>query len=198
MATVYFLNIDKLDESSPINSNVDPQILKPILYTAQDMYILPILGTALFEEVKAQIVAGTLTALNTTLLKTYIQPCLTWDIMYEAPINMTYKYMNKAVVKRSSDSSSVPDYDELIDVSNKNLEKAQFYAKRLEMYLITNEASYPLYLNAGSDADTIHAKHGQYSTGLYLGEDGVRKSSLTYNKDSNGIELGKPNWWDCR
>jgi len=196
MATVYFIDITKLEESSPINGNVDATILKPIIYTAQDMYIQPIIGSGIYNELKTQIINNTLTVANTTLLNDYIKPCLTWYVMYDSPIAMTYKYMNKAVMKRTADNAETPAYDELIDVANKNLEKAQFYAKRLSEFLLANLSTYPLFANPGSAYDTIRPTTTTYNTGLFLGEDGG-KSSLTYNRESNEIEKSKSPFYPC-
>lgn len=191
MAIVYFINIDKLEDNSPLNGNVDSKILNPIIYTAQDIYLQPILGSAIYNQLKEQITNNTLTAANTTLLNDYIQPCLTWYVMYDAPVSMSYKYMNKAVVKRTDPNAETVSYDDLIDIANKNLEKAQFYSKRLSMFLLSNLTTYPLYSTSDSSYDTIVASVNAYSTGLVLDEDCTQKSSLTYNKNSNKIERGK-------
>ena len=73
---VYFISETQLKEGSIIDENVDMKALKPMILIAQDQRIQPIIGSGLYAQLKTQIQAGTLTALNTTLLDTYVTPAL--------------------------------------------------------------------------------------------------------------------------
>ncbi len=50
-----------LKERTKLHSNVDPKLLFPDIKVAQDMYIEPLLGTALYNKILDDINAGTLT-----------------------------------------------------------------------------------------------------------------------------------------
>lgn len=178
----FFITEEKLKANSLINENVDDKLIKPLLTTCQDIYIHPIIGTGLYNELKTQIAASGVTALNQTLLEDYIQPTLIWYIMSEAPIAMTYQFRNKGVMKRNSENSNSADIDELISISNKYKYNAEFYAKRLSDYLCANSMDYPLYINAGNAADTLHPNNQVYQSGMFLDNDNIGLSSLEYNR----------------
>ena len=177
---VLFITQQYLMDNSFINDNVDYKLLKPIIVTVQDMYIHPILGTGLYNEIKTQITTPPVSALNQTLLDDYIQPAVIWRVMQDAPFPMTFKFMNKSVVKRNSDNSDSPSTDELIQLSDKFREKAEFYTKRLIKYLEANCTSYPLYDNPGDACDTIYPYKTAYDTGMFLDDDGISLSSMKY------------------
>lgn len=169
-----------LTDNSFINDNVDYKLLKPIIVTVQDMYIHPILGTGLYNQIKAQVTSGTTTTANQDLLDDYIQPAIIWRVMQDAPFHLTYKFMNKSVVKRSSENSESPSPDELVQLSDKFREKAEFYTKRLIKFLEANATTYPLYDNPGDSCDTIYPYKTAYETGMFLDEDGISLSSMKY------------------
>jgi hypothetical protein len=182
-----------LTDNSFINDNVDYKLLKPIIVTVQDMYIHPILGTALYNQIRAQVTTPPVSSQNQTLLDDYIQPAITWRAMQDAPFHLTYKFMNKSVVKRNSENSEVPSSDELIMLSDKFREKAEFYTKRLIKFLEANSTTYTLYVNPGDSCDTIYPYKTAYETGMFLDDDGIDLSSMKYR----GIEPINPEDCDC-
>jgi hypothetical protein len=64
MSNVLFISETYLKDSSYIDENVDIKLLRNSILETQDMRILPILGTALYEELKTQIQDGTKTDLK--------------------------------------------------------------------------------------------------------------------------------------
>lgn len=95
--------------------------------------------------------------------------------------------MNKAVVKRSSENSDAPAYDELISVANKYKDKAEWYTKRLFNYLCENSSDYPLFDNPGDGEDIIHPTSNVYNTGMMLDFDYTKPSSMKYNSPNGQI-----------
>jgi len=73
MEQVYFLSADRLKEDTVINENTDNKLINPTIIMVQDIYIQAILGTSLYEEIKTQIKADTVSANNQKLLNDYIQ-----------------------------------------------------------------------------------------------------------------------------
>ena len=166
---VIFISEQALKENSIINENVDMKVLLPVIKLAQEKYMLPILGTGLYNELKTQITAATITVLNKTLLDDYIQPALIWWIMAEAPMPLTYKFMNKSVATRSSENANAASLNDLLKLEERFKDNAEWYSQRITNYLLQNIQSYPLYSNPGSGIDTIVPKKTMYSTGMYLG-----------------------------
>jgi len=62
--TALFITEQFIKDNTLIDGNVDMKYITITIADAQRMHILPILGTALYNELDAQIVAGTLTVLQ--------------------------------------------------------------------------------------------------------------------------------------
>jgi hypothetical protein len=166
---VIFISEQALKDNSIINENVDMKVLLPVIKLAQEKFMLPILGTGLYNEIKNQVSAATVSVLNKTLLDDYIQPALIWWIMAEAPMPLTYKFMNKSVATRSSENASAASLNDLLKLEERFKDNAEWYSQRITNYLLTNHTSYPLYLSPGNSIDTIIPKKTMYSTGMFLG-----------------------------
>lgn len=76
MAKVLFIKREHLVENSVISGNVDSDKILPFIEIAQEIHIQSYLGSKLYDKLKADIVADTLTADYTTILDDYIQPML--------------------------------------------------------------------------------------------------------------------------
>ena len=168
MANVLFIGESYIKDTSYIDENVDIKLLRNSILETQDLRILPILGTGLYNECKTQVQAGTLTALNSTLLNTYVNVALKYWVLHDAALILTFKVMNKSVVKRTAENAevvSVTDLDRLMDFFKG---RAEFYSERVTRYLLSNTTFYPLYLTAGNSIDTIYPKQNNYTQGLNL------------------------------
>jgi hypothetical protein len=169
---VMLLSEATLKAESILQDNVDMKVVTPTIYDVQNFYILPILGTSMYNEVINQVRTASLTDANKTLLDLYIQPTMIWYCRYELPLNMNYKYFNKAVGVQNADNMQPANLDELMVVMDRAKNKAEWYAERLTKYLLANETLYPLYLNQPDvDIDTILAKRTNYTSGMVLGDD---------------------------
>lgn len=169
MAKVYFITEQKLKDDSIINGNVDPKIINPVILECQDFYIKMIIGSGIYNQLEAQITAGTVSALNRTLLDDYIIPCLIKYIQYEAVIYLNNKLTNANVSNKNTDESIPISLGDANAIMDRFKNKAEWYAERLTRYLITNHIDYPLFTNPGSTVDTIHPHRDNYTSGMWLG-----------------------------
>jgi len=176
MAVVLLISPEEFKERTPLNSNVDEKLLQQSILACQDIFVQNIIGTGLYNELKTQIQAATLTALNTTLLNTYLQPAMRYWIMAEIVRPLAFRYMNVGIQNKRTEDSNPISAKEMTETENHYMNRAEWYATRAVDYLCENGASYPLYLNPGSGQDIINPKGDQYTTTLFLG--GVRKTKL--------------------
>jgi hypothetical protein len=167
----YFMTEEYLKENTPIDDNMDAKLLKTAMREAQDIYIRDLIGSGIYDELCTQITAGTVTADNSTLLKQYIQPCLKYFVLYESAQTMSFQLVNKGIVTRNSEWQSPADINSITALMTKWRDKGEYYAKRLQDYLCEYHATYPLFHNPGSTAQTIHARSTFIYGGLYLGEE---------------------------
>jgi hypothetical protein len=165
-----FISVTDIKQTGFIDSNVDDGAIRVSIWNAQQFYIKPLLGTALFNEVETAVTNNNPTADQTTLLETYIRPVLLWYTHYEGVLPLHIKMRNKGLQTISGDNSQPVGMREIFDMMNYFKDRAEEFAERLKNYLIENAvAKFPSYLNAGSGADTIHPNKITYDMGWYLG-----------------------------
>lgn len=173
---IIFITEEDIKQTSLIDENVDVSLIRNTIREAQDLHIHEILGTGLYNELKTQIDAGTLTALNTTLLDSYVRWSLLYWSLYEGVDVLTYKFRNKSIMKMSSDNGQPISLDEVKRLMDSFKNKAEWYSERVTRYLCENQSSYPLYINPGTGSDTIHPKRNNYDSGWHLGRDNYNSS----------------------
>lgn len=171
MSTVLFISVNDIKLRTGLTANVEEKLVLPEIYTAQDMYILPALGTALYDRLLAGIVANNLTANEQILIDTYITPSLVFYVMAELPMGLSYQFYNKGVIRKTDANATEPSAQELIEVSNKYRARAEFYKERLVRYLKeeSGKNTFPEYNNPGSRYDTVIPDRNGYRTTIYLG-----------------------------
>lgn len=183
---VYFYDISKLYQHSYINGNVDEKLIKPTLAAVQDIYILPLIGTGIYDEITSQITSGTVSSKNQTLLNSYLQPTILWWVMYEFTFAGHFKYMNKGIMERNSENGQPVRIENLERIAKPHKDKAQNYQERTSRFLLQNSSTYNLYLNPGNHIDTIYPDFENFSTGMNLDDDHVAdRSSMRFNGVKN-------------
>jgi hypothetical protein len=169
---ILLISDDMIKDRTVIHGNIDPQLIYPDIKVAQDMYILPLLGSALYNKIQAEIEAGTLSGDYKTLLDKYVVDALIYYTLTDLPQTLSYQFWNKGVIRKQGDNTQLPTMSELIDVSNKYKQRAEFYANRCRLYLRQYAATlFPEYLNPGSGIDDMRPEHKAYTMPIYLGDD---------------------------
>ena len=169
MANVLFISEAFVKDNTLLHENIDFKFIRPVIMLSQDIHLQPKLGTTMFNELKTQIIGGTLTTANTTLLNDYIQPMLLYWVQAEAPAAISYKFLNKGLMQQSSENSSTSSLDEINFISQKYKDKAEWYTERLVNFLLENDADYPAYRNPESGLDAIQPDTRTFTTGMFLG-----------------------------
>ena len=166
--------------NSVLNENISYTQIRPTLVKVQEMRIQPIIGSDLYKEIAAQVVAGSLSQANTTLLEDYLQPAIIQWMYFELPMVLAFKYMNKNMVRRTAEESSAMSMTEIQRVMDKVRNDAEWYSERITKFLDENRADYPLFDNPSNKADTIKPNKGNYTTGMVLTEDRPKKIGGIY------------------
>jgi hypothetical protein len=170
---VLLISDDILKERTAVHGNIDPKFLYPEIKAAQDMYIHPILGTALYDKIVNDVDAGTITGDYKDLLDDYIIDCLLYYVLAGLPEALSYQFYNKGVIRKQGDNTELPSMSELIDLSNKYRIRAEWYGNRLNKYLkrVASSTVFPEYLNPGDEIDTILPENETYNMPIYLGSE---------------------------
>tara|TARA_R110000868_G_scaffold54843_3_gene170971 strand:+ start:919 stop:1422 length:504 start_codon:yes stop_codon:yes gene_type:complete len=142
-------------ENTILHYNVDDGYLKPLIDSIQNTFIRPTLGSALFNEVLTQIQTSAVSNLNEILIKEYLRDALKWEVCHKYTRIGTYKLNNKGAGTRSGDNFSPLSEGELVTAKSIFKDNADFYRKKLKLYLKANEDSYPLYKNPPNGDDVV-------------------------------------------
>ena len=148
-----YISATRLKKDSAIGGSVEDDLIMPYILLAQDMHILPILGTDLDAKLKTEIQAGTLTGDYKTLVETYIQPALVQFSFVSLVPYLRLRFSNNSVViMGATEQSSSASYEDLQPVMDTATDAAEFYRQRCIDYLQNNSSSFSEYTsNQGAD-----------------------------------------------
>jgi hypothetical protein len=174
MKNICFINVNTIKERSALHTNVDDKLILPEILTAQDMYLLPALGTALYNRLQTGIENNNLTADEVDLLDNFITNPLVYFTLSELPVGLSYQFYNKGLVRKTSDNTDQPNMQDLIDVASRYRTRAEFYTQRLIKHLkqvssTTNK--FQEYVNYGTGVDIVKPERDAYQASIWLGDD---------------------------
>jgi len=187
MAFTQFISEAYLKDNTVIDTNVDMRLLNPTLRLVQEKFILPILGTALYNKLCSDISGSSLSGNYKTLMDDYILPCMMWYVLYEAPIPISYRITNKDIVRKNSDNSQAVSINELQYNMDRARDNAEYYAAKIYKYLNANLSSFTQYTSPGTSSDTVNPTSRTFTSTMFLGDAGTQRSALNYKKDE-GID----------
>lgn len=155
-----------------MHNNTDDKLVNPEILASQDMFILPALGTALYNRLQDGIADNNLTTLEQEILDTYITPTLVYYVLAELPMGLSYQFYNKGLIRKSGDGQENPSSSEMIEVADRYRSRAEFYKQRLVKFLREKAVKglLPLYLNPGNTIDTMIPEFQAYTTSIWLGD----------------------------
>lgn len=171
MKDTILISVETLKERTALHANVDPKLIRSEILTAQDMYILPLLGTALYVKLQNDVEGSGVSGNYLTLLDDYVTNVLVYYTMAELPMPLTIQFYNKGLIRKTSENTENPEMKDLIAIADRYRYRADFYSQRLIEYLKTNYTSFSEYMHPGSTFDTIVPDQVAYEAPMYLGDD---------------------------
>lgn len=169
MAQTFFISVQYVKDNSIVDENVDEKYIRIAIQKAQKNFILYLIGTGIYNELASQIQNNTLTSLNTTLLDSYIAPCLLSYTLVELSPFLLYKLSNRNLGVKEADKVTAADWATMDKVMERFENDAQLEAKKLRNYIIENQTLYPLYNSPGTGIDVIYPKSDTFEQSIWLG-----------------------------
>ena len=166
MANVLMISATRLIETTALNGSIDNDLIHPYILLAQDKYILPVLGTDLYEKLKSDISGSSVAGNYQTLLETYVQPALQHFAFGELLPYLRLRFVNHSIVAMSSENGSAITYDELKPLIDRAIHNGEYYRQRLVDYLVNNTSLFSEY-NSNSGAD-MNPTTENYTSGLNI------------------------------
>ena len=172
MAYALFITRNDIIKNSPLQGAIDADALLPFIRTAQDKYLKNLLGTVLFDYLQAQITAGTVSSLSSyyqDLLDDYIKNALIWYGCVEYIPFSSIQFKSNGSVKQQSEQGIAPSKSEIDYLLAKALNNADYYALRLQNYLVAYSQNIPQYLQSvGNQTQIYPDQSNQYFGGIQL------------------------------
>ena len=172
MAYALFITRNDIIKNTPLQGAIDADALLPFVRTAQDKYLKNLLGTILFDYLQAQIVANTVSSLSAyyqDLLDDHIKNTLIWYSCVEYIPFSSIQFKSNGAVKQQSEQGIAPSKNEIDYLKQSAQENADYYALRLQNYLIAYSTQIPQYLQSIGNATQIYPdQSNQYFAGLNL------------------------------
>jgi hypothetical protein len=172
MAYALFINRNDIIKNTPLQGAIDADALLPFVRTAQDKYLKNLLGTILFEYLQAQIIADNVDNLSVyykDLLNDYVKNSLIWYSAVEYIPFSSVQFKSNGAVKQQSEQGIAPSKAEIDYLLTKALNNADYYALRLQNYLIAYSNNIPQYLQSiGNQTQIYPDQSNQYFSGVQL------------------------------
>ena len=161
-----FISTDRIKKDTALGGSVDDNLLLPYILMAQDRYILPVLGTDLYDKLISEIQGSSLTGDYLTLLQTYIQPALVQFSFATVVPFLRLRFVNNSVVTMSSENGASVSHSDLKPLISASMDQGEFLRERLIDYIRNNTSSFSEYSsNTGSD---LQPTTQNYYAGLNL------------------------------
>ena len=172
MAYALFINRNDIIKNTPLQGAIDADALLPFVRTAQDKYLKNLLGTILFDYLQAQIVANNVDNLSIyyrDLLDDYVKNALIWYSCVEYIPFSSVQFKSNGAVKQQSEQGIAPGKNEIDYLLAKALNNADYYALRLQNYLIAYSNNIPQYLQSiGNQTQIYPDQSNMYFGGIQL------------------------------
>ena len=172
MATALFITRNDIIKNSPLQGAIDADALLPFMNTAQVKYIKNLIGTVLYDYLQAQIIAGTVGNLSIAyqdLLDDHIKPTLIWYTCVEYIPFSSIQFKSNGAVKQVSEQGAAPSKLEIDYLKQQAQTNADYYALRLQNYLISYSNSIPQYLQSvGNQTQIYPDQTNQFFGGIQL------------------------------
>ena len=172
MAYALFISRNDIIKNTPLQGAIDADALLPFVRTSQDKYLKNLLGTVLFYYLQDQIEAGTVSSLSVyyqDLLDDHIKNTLIWYSAVEYIPFSSVQFKSNGAVKQQSEQGVAPTKSEIDYLKQIAQTNADYYALRLQNYLIAYSNNIPQYLQSvGNQTQIYPDQTNQYFGGIQL------------------------------
>lgn len=153
MAELLLIKPEEITETTIMGGDVDLDKYTYTIYNTQIMTLEPLLGTQLYDKIKVDFEADTLSGLYLTLYTEYIKPILKYKSVAEYISIANYMLTNGGVLKHQADNKEIPTIGEIETLSGKYDSIAQMYIERFDKFMTLNSNSIPEYLTSQDDVN---------------------------------------------
>ena len=172
MSYALFITRNDIIKNTPLQGAIDADALLPFVRVSQDKYLKNLLGTVLFDFLQDRITNDTVSSLSIyykDLLDDYIKNTLIWYSCVEYIPFSNIQFKSNGAVKQQSEQGVAPTKSEVDYLKQIAQTNADYYALRLQNYLIAYSQNIPQYLETvGNQTQIYPDQSNQYFGGIQL------------------------------
>ena len=170
MAFGLLITRNDIIKNTPLGGAIDADALLPFVRTAQEKYILNLLGTVLYNKLQDDVEAQTpFTGIYKQLVDDYVKSTLIWYSCVEYIPFSSVQFKSNGSIKQQSETGISPSKNETDYLLNKALDNASYYGTRLQDFLIAYSNQIPEYLESVGNSTQIYPdQSNQYFSGIEL------------------------------
>ena len=187
---VLLVSEDKVKSESNIDANISGKYLLTAIKLAQDTQLQSTIGTELLESLQKKVINYTAdvpvhpiepeepysdsiddhkNSRYKELLDYYIQPYLIYQVLSEIIIPISYKLSNFGVMRTDDEKAYVADNSKVDLLKQHYNDKADFYKRRLQYYLIDHFNDFPELVEYHSIDKMFPNLYSASNSSLWLG-----------------------------
>ena len=163
---VLLISENTIKDNSVVTANLDGKYIQSAIKNAQDMALLPLLGSQLFNEVCAQVQDNNIEDRIKVLLDEYIQPILLNAAISNIIVNVSLKIKNMGIVSTNDTNVSNVSLRDVQWMKQNYDYNTNFYSNRCLEYLRHNKSLYPEW--PGCNCSGMKGGNKNYHVGIVL------------------------------
>jgi hypothetical protein len=165
-----FITRNDLIKQTPLQGSIDADRLIYFVRTAQEKYILNLLGTVLYYKLQEDIVLQQpFTGIYKDLMDNHIKQTLIWATVAEYLPFSGVQFKAEGAVRHESEQSKAVSKNEIDYLLQKASDNMEYYSTRMQNFLIAYSNQIPQYLESvGNDTQIYPDMTNQYFSGINL------------------------------
>ena len=138
------LTEEYLKANAPISININLKQIKPYISIAEKIWLEPVIGTPLYEELLEQVNTNKLTEENSTLYL-MLAPYISFAVIYESAPFLMYHFSDVGVTRGKSDNSDSITINEANFISTRLRSTLETLKSNFKKWMDGHSDNYPLY-----------------------------------------------------
>lgn len=144
MNNIFLISEDYIKSNSNLDNNMSGKYLQTAIKLSQDIELQSVIGTKLLEKIQQLVIDGfPENSRYKELLDDYIQPFLLYNVLSEVTIQISFKLSNFGVVRTDDEKDLATDLNNVNLIKKYYRNKADFFKKRLQDWIITHYNDFP-------------------------------------------------------
>lgn len=175
------INDEYFKTYSPIPDNFDLKDIRPYYKIAEEIWVKPILGIPLYEELLEQVNENNVTPENSTLLL-MLYPYLSFCITYEALPFLSYRINEVGITKGKSDNSDSVSINDVNFINTHIRATVETLKSNFKKWIDEHSDSFPLYTPDNCSCSDYKCDDCQWILDYFGGNPNAYRNSVWFQK----------------